>query len=533
MLVLQNIAYRFPDKELLFKQVNLHVNHGEKVSLIGNNGTGKSILFKIIAGLLEPSEGTIHTEASPYLIPQLYGQFDDLTMGQLMGIHDKLLALKDIIEGRVTGDNLDILEGDWGIEERASRAIEYWELKPWPWDQKIGSLSGGEKTKILLAGITLHQPPFILMDEPSNHLDIAARNLLYRFIQSTTATLMIISHDRSLLNLLDSTYELGQGYITLYGGNYDFYTAQKEKTQNALHQQISHQHKALRQAREKEKKTLERQQRSDMRGKAKQEKAGTARIMMNTLRNNAENSTSRAKSMHSEKIDGLTQTLSDLKARIPDIDKMKFNLGSSDLHDGKILVKATEINYLYPGHQSPLWEIPLSFQVNSGERIVIRGQNGSGKTTLVQLILGKLVPTTGEIYRTNLAIVYLDQEYSLIDNTCTIYQQCLLFNDTSLPEHEIKTRLHRFLFTQKDWDKSCGVLSGGEKMRLALCCLAIRSGSPDIIVLDEPTNNLDIQNIDILTQAISSYLGTLLVISHDNYFLQQIGIQRRIELEQI
>src|SRR5690606_8622077 len=126
----------------------------------------------------------------------------------LMGIHEQLLALKDLAAGRVTGDNLDLLEGDWAVEERAAQALEYWRVKQWRWDQQIGCLSGGEKIKVLLAAVTLHGPSLILLDEPSNHLDTAARDLLYRFIQSSTATLMIISHDRSLLNLMNTTYEL-------------------------------------------------------------------------------------------------------------------------------------------------------------------------------------------------------------------------------------------------------------------------------------------------------------------------------------
>jgi ATPase subunit of ABC transporter with duplicated ATPase domains len=284
----------------------------------------------------------------------------------------------------------------------------------------------------------------------------------------------------------------------------------------------------LRKASEKERETLERQQRLDSRGKQKQENAGVARIMMNTLRNNAENSTAKMKNAHAEKIGGISDELRDLRAAMPDRDKMKFGFDSSSLHKGKVLFQAKQLNFSYG--QELMWKEGLTLEIMSGERIALKGSNGSGKTTLIKIILGQLTPQHGEIYRADSKIVYIDQDYSLIDNLLSVYEQAQRFNTSGLQEHEIKIRLHWFLFSREDWEKPCGALSGGEKMRLMLCCLTISNEAPDIIVLDEPTNNLDIQNIDILTTAIREYKGTLIVVSHDDYFLGQIGIDRRIEL---
>ena len=154
----------------------------------------------------------------------------------------------------------------------------------------------------------------------------------------------------------------------------------------------------------------------------------------------------------------------------------------------------------------------------------------TGKTTLINLILGDLEPQTGIIYRAENKSVCIDQDYSLLDNTLNVYGQAQQFNTSALQEHEVKIRLTRFLFTKNDWDKPCIALSGGERMRLLLCCLTINSKSPDIIILDEPTNNLDIQNVEILTTAINEYQGTLIVVSHDETFLEQVNIERTIEL---
>ena len=528
MLTLQNISYTHPNKDLLFSNINLTVNNHEKTALIGNNGVGKSTLLKIIAGELQPTNGQISVETEPYYVPQIFGQFNHLTIAQALQIENKLNALKAILNGDTSEENFNLLNDDWTIEDRCTEALNYWQLNYFDLSQKMGTLSGGQKTKVFLAGISIHQPELVLLDEPSNHLDITSRQLLYDFVQTTKSTLIIVSHDRKLLNLLSSVCELSKYGIKVYGGNYDFYKEQKQIENNALSQDIQSKEKALRKAKEKERETLERQQKLDSRGKSKQEKSGVARIMMNTLRNNAENSTSKLKSVHAEKIGGISQDLQELRSSLPDIDKMKFGFDNSALHKGKVLFTATDINFGYDN--KPLWKDKLNFQITSGERIALKGKNGSGKTTLINLILGNLEPQSGTIYRADNKSVYIDQDYSLLDNTLKVYEQAQQFNNSTLQEHEVKIRLNRFLFAKDDWDKPCIALSGGERMRLLLCCLTINSKSPDIIILDEPTNNLDIQNVEILTTAINEYQGTLIVVSHDETFLEQINIERTIEL---
>ena len=528
MLILQNISYIHPNKDLLFDHISLTVNNHDKIALTGKNGSGKSTLLKIIAGELSLSSGQIMAEAKPYYVPQVFGQYNHLTIVQALRIENKLKALQEILKGNVTEANYASLDDDWTIEDRCSDALEYWQLTDLHLSQKMETLSGGQKMKVFLAGISIHEPQFVLLDEPGNHLDLSGRQLLYDFIQSAKNTLMVVSHDRKLLNLFNTVCELSKRGITVYGGNYDFYTEQKQLENNALNQDLQSTEKALRKAREKERETLERQQKLNARGKKKQEKAGVARIMMNTLKNSAENSTSKMKSVHAEKIDGISRELQDLRSALPEIDKMKFGFDDSDLHKGKILFTAESINFSYSTR--PLWTENLVCQITSGERIALKGNNGSGKTTLINLVLGNLEPKTGTVYRAISKPVYIDQDYSLIDNKVTVYEQAQRFNTRALQQHEIKILLTRFLFTKDDWDKSCSTLSGGEKMRLMLCCLSVSNQSPDMIILDEPTNNLDIQNIEILTKAINEYQGTLIVVSHDETFLEQANIKCIIQL---
>jgi len=528
MLILQNISYTHPNKNLLFDNINLTVNNHEKIALIGNNGSGKSTLLKLISKELQPLDGQLFVDTKPYFVPQIFGQYNHLTIGQALKVENKLKALQEILNGNVTEENYSTLDDDWTIEERCNDALKYWQLTNLDLMQKMETLSGGQKTKVFLAGISIHQPELILLDEPSNHLDVAGRKLLYNFIQSTQNTLIIVSHDRKLLNLLGKVAELDKRGITIYGGNYDFYMEQKLIENNALNQDLQSKEKALRKAKEKERETLERQQKLDIRAQKGLGKAGLPKIVSNTWKNSAERSTAKIAGVHTEKIGGLKEELQELRSALPNIDKMKFGFDNSALHKGKTLIKADEINYSYKNH--PLWKENLTFQITSGERLVLKGINGSGKTTLIKIILEKLEPQTGKIYRADNKAVYIDQDYSLIDNQLKVYEQAQQFNVSAMQEHEIKIRLNRFLFTKDDWDKSCSALSGGEKMRLILCCLTINNQSPDIIILDEPTNNLDIQNIEILTAAINEYQGTLIVVSHDETFLEQTKIEQTIQL---
>lgn len=529
MLMIQDVAYIHSNKDVLFSNLNLTISRHSKTALIGNNGSGKSTLLQLIAGELQPAAGQIIADATPYYVPQVYGQFDEMTVAEAIGVADKFNALQRILQGDITEEAYAMLDDDWTIEERCHEAFRYWQMDNISLLQKMQTLSGGQKTKVFLAGILVHEPELILLDEPSNHLDVQGRQLLYDLIENTRSTMLVVSHDRRLLNLPDTVCELDKEGIAVYGGNYEQYRLQKQIANEALQHDVQSKEKALRKAREKERETIERQQRLDARGKKKQEKAGVAKIMMNTLRNNAEQSTSKLKNVHSEKISGIASELKELRSALPDIDQMRFGFDSSSLHRGKILFMTSSMNFAYNGKM--LWKEDLDITITSGERIALKGANGSGKTTLIQLVLEKLAPTKGSIQTADSRRIYIDQDYSLIDNQLSVYEQVLAYNTAALQEHELKNRLNRFLFTASYWDKPCQVLSGGEKMRLALCCLNIYSQSPEMIILDEPTNNLDIRNVEILIQAINSYEGTLIVVSHDEWFLAQLKMSREIILQ--
>lgn len=529
MILLQNISFGFPGGDLLFNHINLTISSHTKSALVGSNGMGKSTLLKIISNELQSLNGTIHIQGEIFYVPQMFGNFNHLTIAECLNIDQKLFALEKITNGEVDETYFEILNDDWEIEERCQNALQYWNLQDFDLNQKLEGLSGGQKTKVFLAGNQINQPDVIILDEPTNHLDLEGRRLLYDLIEKVSATIVMVSHDRMLLNLVDTIFELSNQGIATYGGNYDFYTEQKEIEDEALQNDIHAKERALKKAKEKERETIERKQKLDARGKQKQEKSGVARIMMNTLRNNAEKNTSKLKSVHAEKISGISGDLRDLRSSVRNSDQMKVHFNDSGLHSGKILITAENLNFCY--EKENLWKENLDLEIRSGDRISIKGSNGSGKTTLIKLLLGNIAPSVGNINHAEFKSMYIDQEYSLIDNELTLYDFVQTFNDSALQESEVKTLLSRFLFSKETWDKKCGVLSGGERLRLLLCGLSISNKAPDMMILDEPTNNLDLQNIEILTNSIKDYHGTLLVISHDEVFLEEIGIGREVMLQ--
>ena len=244
-ITINNLSYIHTDKETLFQHISFSVSAGDKVALIGNNGSGKSTLLRVLAGELQSSDGEIICSSKPYYIPQHFGQYDTQTISQALGVESKLAALNAILAGDVSINNMECLNDDWDIESRIANALQYWGLEDLELFRTMDTLSGGEKAKIFLSAIAIHAPEIILLDEPSNHLDQESRNLLYQFIKKSKATLLVVSHDRTLLNLLEPTVELKNDAVEIYGGNYDFYEKQKEEKLNALQAQLNEREKTL------------------------------------------------------------------------------------------------------------------------------------------------------------------------------------------------------------------------------------------------------------------------------------------------
>lgn len=207
-IMLHEVSYVLPDQEVLFQSISIYLNRREKAGLIGNNGVGKSTLMKILAGVVAPASGTVSTAGIPYYIPQALGQFDHLTIAEALGVSEPLSALRRILAGEMTGEDLETLNDEWDIEERCREALEYWGTGSFALDRKMSDLSGGEKTQVFLAGIGIHQPELILMGQPTNHLDIQSLEILTAAVKTYKGTLFLISHDAVFLQEVNITREI-------------------------------------------------------------------------------------------------------------------------------------------------------------------------------------------------------------------------------------------------------------------------------------------------------------------------------------
>lgn len=522
---IQDFTYKHPNREILFENVSMQINEGQKAALVGRNGTGKTTLLKAIYNYNNFS--AIKVETEPYFVPQHIEVYNEMSIGEVLGADKKIKAINAITAGDTSQENFDILGDDWDIENELNIALDYWDLKNFDINAKLINLSGGEKVKVFLAGITLNNPKFVILDEPTNHLDYHSREKLYKWIKETSATLLIVSHDRFLLNLLTDIYELSKNKISFYSGNYDSFVQQKEVEHNALMRQIESQRQELKKTKKVQQEVAERRQKQESRGKKSTEKKGLPRIVANARKGFAQNTTADIADKHSKKISEVTNTIHQLQEKADSTQGLKLKIEDSDLHKGKVLAEAIGINYTYG--KNLIWKDDLNFIILSGERILIKGNNGSGKTTLIQLITEKREVSKGNLKLADSEYLYLDQNYSLVDLSKTVYEQAQSYN-INMPEHEVKTHLARSQFPEETWDKPCNVLSGGEKMKLSLCSLIISNKIPDLLVLDEPTNNIDIDSMAVLSSTIKEFEGTLIIISHDKYFVNEMNINKEIDL---
>ncbi len=527
-LLVQGLSYIHPNKDLLFQDITFSISTGKKCAIIGNNGVGKSTLLKILAGKIPLATGNIVFDGTLYMIPQHFGQFDGMSVAEALGLADKLRALSIILDGRGTEKEYEQLNDEWDIPERLAEAFARWQIGHIAPDMLMGNLSGGEKTRVFLAGQDIFNPSVVLMDEPTNHLDATGRALLYEYIAHTNSTTVIVSHDRTLLNMLSEIYEMSPTGMQFYPMNYDAYRETVDTETYAKVARLENRQKELAKAEKSARKTIERQQKHASRGEKHSAKKCVARISMGLLRDKSEMTASRLKKMQHEKTEAMKREINEIRLSINEYTGIKIDMGNSVLAGKKLLVEARNVTFRYAGREAMWSQQPLDLSIFSGERIRLQGDNGCGKSTLLKLITGSLQPTSGKMFRNEaLKILYLDQEYSCLDNDLTVYGQ-LEACDSKRPEHELKTLLNRFLFTSSTWDKKCGILSGGEKMKLALCHLIVCEDTPDMIIADEPTNNIDIASMDILATVLKNYKGTLLVVSHDEQFIHDVGIERTI-----
>lgn len=506
LVVVNKLSKDYAGKEILH-EISLSVENRQRIGLIGRNGTGKSTLLKILAGMEDYSHGHVHTgnctvgylEQDPTFHPDasLYSEMLRV-FAPLLRIAETMQHLEARLTTReVTADPL-LLEkclaqygrlqdeferaGGYNYESRIRTVLFGLQFAEEDFARSLQTFSGGERIRAAFARLLLHRPDLLLLDEPTNHLDLPAIEWVEEYLQSYPGSIVVVSHDRVFLDrVVNLILELENHQIRIYHGNYTTYLAEKQKQEELQFKTYRHQQ-----------------------AKVEQLERNIARFKYGTRASQAkswEKQLSRMERVEQPKKPPKTMHLAFAPVSEP---------GRKVLHCQN-LSKAYQDRVLFTG---------LNLTVERGERIVITGPNGSGKSTLLSILAGRLSPDTGEvIYDPGVEVGYFSQHFDDLDPELTIYEN--IYRVKRMDRFQLRSLLGLFLFSGDDVDKVVGTLSGGEKNRVALASLIARE--PNLLLLDEPTNHLDLASRDVLTKALKRFSGTIIVISHDRYLVQELA----------
>lgn len=519
---LTNLSYRLPNGTELFSNLTLQFGAG-RTGLIGRNGTGKSTLLRIISGALEPFAGTVRVHGSLGLLKQDVQHGPAETVADLFGVQAALEILKKAEAGTATLDELS--DADWTLESRLDEALAQMALNIGA-DHPLAALSGGQVTRVRLAALLFEDADFLLLDEPTNNLDADGRQALREFLQSWRKGALVVSHDRALLEHMDAIVELTSLGATSYGGNWSFYRAQKQQELAAAEHSLARAEKQVTLVKQKAQQVAERKARKDGAGKRARAKGDQPKILLNAMRNRAENSKGDGVALANRQQQQAEQQAAQARDQIEVLEPISVSIASSGLARAQTVLKCEEI---YAGYaQSAPIVSGLSFQITGPERVALVGGNGSGKTTLLNTLLGKLPALSGSCQLHETTRV-LDQHASLLDANLSVVENFRRLNPQQ-DENTSRAVLARFLFRGKASEQTVGTLSGGMMLRAGLACVLGAVQPPKLLVLDEPTNHLDLDAIEAIEAGLNAYDGALLVVSHDETFLQNISVTRRIKL---
>jgi ATPase subunit of ABC transporter with duplicated ATPase domains len=532
-IVCSDLSFTWPDGTPVFSGLTLALGVG-RTGLIGVNGSGKSTLLRLITGELRPGSGQVRVSGDVGYLPQSITLGTSRTVSDLLGITAIRRALAAIEAGKADPDAFTAVGDDWDVEERARAWLDRLKLDL-DLDDRVERLSGGETVLTALAALFLRRPDVILLDEPTNNLDIGARARLYDAVASWSGVMVIVSHDRELLALVDQIAEVYGGEVRVYGGNLAAYQAQVEAEQAAAERAVS---AAAAQVRAERKDLIEaqvKQARRDRQGRKVAASGGLPPIVAHARKRHAQETAGRSRELHAERLQAARDRLDEAKDAVRDDAEIRVDLPGTAVPAGRTVLTVTGLagtgwhpSAAVSGGRSA--DAGLDELVLRGpERVALTGLNGAGKTTLLRGVAG-LTTLPGVTVRRGAVVGYLPQRLDILDDSLTVVENVRRAAPAA-SVNEVRAGLARFLFRGERADRPAGTLSGGERFRAVLAALLLAQPAPQLLLLDEPTNNLDMASVRQLTQALESYRGALLVAAHDLPFLRSVGITRWLRLD--
>ncbi|MFV2117345.1 ABC-F family ATP-binding cassette domain-containing protein [Streptomyces sp. Act-28] len=516
------LTFAWPDGTPVLDGLDLTVGPG-RTGLVGRNGTGKSTLLKLLAGEVAPASGTVRATGDVGHLPQDAALDTRLRVDEALGIAGKRAALHAIESGDVREEHFATVGDDWDVEERAHATLDRLGLGRIDLDRTAGVVSGGVCVLLRLAALLLARPAVLLLDEPTNNLDLHARRRLYAAVDAWPGVLLVVSHDRELLERVDRVAELRDGEVTWYGGPYSAYEEAVAAEQEAAERTVRAAESDVRRQRRE---LVEAQTRLAKRRRYGEKQAANKvvpPIAAGNLKRAAQVSAGRHRAVHAKRLDQARERLDEAVEAVRDDDAIRVELPHTAVPPGRDVLSLRDLTLRHGVR------LPGEFEVRGPERIALVGRNGSGKSTLLRTIAGEVEPRAGEaVARVPLRL--LPQRLDVLDDGLTVVENVARFAPEATP-NRVRARLARFLFRGAKADQRVGTLSGGERFRATLAALLLAEPAPQLLMLDEPTNNLDAASVRSLTQALEAYEGALLVASHDMPFLAALGITRRLDLD--
>ena len=541
-VVLDRVTFTWPDGTVALDSVSGAFSD-VRTGLIGRNGAGKSTLLGLIAGTRVPASGTVFRSGTVDVMPQRVPE--DTRVAALLGVDTSLDAVRAIASGDVDQRHFDAVGDDWDVEARAQAALAEAGLPADALDRRVHALSGGEAVLAALVGVRLRGAPIALLDEPTNNLDRDARARVYELVRSWRGTLIVVSHDTALLEQMDETTELYGSALTTFGGPYSAWRAAHEEEQAAARQAES---AARQQVRREKRDRIHQDQvlaiRTAVGNKAYAEKR-VPKIIMGARKRSAQVSAGRLRIEARDKEMEARAVLDAAERRVRDDESVHIDLPDPGVAAGRRI--------------ATIGDGERSWVIQGPERVALIGPNGAGKTTLLERLVssGSVSSEHDDVHNSASTaagggaggpdgpprrspahatahtdrVGYLSQRIDRLNEEATPLEN-LRRAAPGVGDVELRNRLARFLLRGATVLRPVSALSGGERFRLALACLVMAEPAPQLLVLDEPTNNLDLDTVDQLVAALSAFRGAVVVVSHDDGFLGRIDPDLVLELRE-
>ncbi|MFI2238183.1 ribosomal protection-like ABC-F family protein [Streptomyces chrestomyceticus] len=526
-VVCSSLSFSWPDDTPVFQDLSFTVGTG-RTGLVAPNGSGKSTLLKLIAGELRPAAGTVTVSGTLGHLPQSLPLAAGLTVAEVLGVAEVIRALDAVESGDVDEKHFATIGDDWDIEERTRAQLDRLGLTELTLDRGLSTLSGGQIVSLGLAAQLLKRPDVLLLDEPTNNLDLDARHKLYDVLEDWNGCLLLVSHDRALLDRMDRIAELEPGALRLYGGNFTAYEEAVQAEQEVAEKNVRNAEQELKREKRELQQARERADRRASNASRNLKNAGLPRIFAGNMKRGAQESAGRAGQMHASRVSEAKARLDEAGRAVRDEQRITLDLPDTDVPAGRNLFLGEGLRVSH-GERPLFADGGVDLTIRGPERIALTGPNGAGKTTLLRLLQGGLEPDAGQIKRADSRIAYLSQRLDVLDLSRTVAENFAAF----APQRTAAERMNllaRFLFRGSRAHLPVQVLSGGERLRATLACVLCAEPAPQLLLLDEPTNNLDLVSAGQLESALASYQGAFVVVSHDERFLARIGIDRWLRL---